>query len=426
MSAVPQARPRLRDITGSQWRSGLAAWLGWMFDGLDMHLYTLVATPFVAELLRVAPTEATVGQHGAIIQAAFLTGWALGGAFFGRIGDLLGRSRALSLTILTYAAFTGLSAFATEWWHLMAFRFLAALGIGGEWAVGASLLAETWPKTWRPWLAAILQTGVNFGVLLACLAGVIFANSEPRWIFLVGVLPALMVLWIRRSVPETAEWHAARQGQQGQLTRPPGIRDLFRGDVARITWPVLALCGLALTAHWTFLFWQQANVRQLPEVAALSPAARNQYATTALFIVMIGSIVGNFFAGWLATRLGYARAIALMLAGYGTTMMVTYWEQPVWSTLRWAILLIGLWQGVFALFTMCLPPLFPVLLRTTGAGFCYNIGRILSAVGVVAFGLITTVGDTTAALFYSSFLFVPAAVLALWLPSRGAVGSESA
>lgn len=187
-----------------------------MFDGLDMHLYTLVATPFVAELLRAQTTDPSVGRHGAIIQAAFLTGWALGGAFFGRLGDLLGRSRALSLTILTYAAFTGLSFFATEWWHLMIFRFLAALGIGGEWAVGAALLAETWPKSWRPWLAATLQTGVNCGVLLACLAGTLLASQPPRWIFLVGVLPALLVLWIRHAVPEPEGWHSARKGNQAR------------------------------------------------------------------------------------------------------------------------------------------------------------------------------------------------------------------
>ena len=413
MNSSPSAAPRLRDISGPQWRSGLAAWLGWMFDGLDMHLYTLVATPFVAELLRTTPTDPQVGQRGAIIQAAFLTGWALGGAFFGRLGDLMGRSRALVLTILTYAAFTGLSAVATEWWQLMIFRFLSALGIGGEWAVGASLLSETWPRRWRPWLAAILQTGVNCGVLLACLAGVLFAKSEPRWIFLVGVLPALLVLWIRKSVPEPEAWHEARK-KQGET--PPGILDLFRGDVARVTWPVMLLCGLSLTAHWTFLYWQQANVRQLPEVASLSDAQRNNYTTAALFLVMIGSIVGNFLAGWLATLIGYSRAIVSMLGAYGITMLVTYWNQPDWSTLRWAIFLIGVWQGVFALFTMCLPPLFPVLLRTTGAGFCYNIGRIVSAVGVVAFGIFTTLSNTREALFYSSLLFFPAALLASKLP----------
>ena len=116
-----------------------------------------------------SPTRGTkiVGWYSSWIQAAFLVGWALGGGFFGRIGDRIGRSRALCLTILTYALFTGLAFFAQTWWQLLIVRFLAALGIGGEWAVGASLLSETWPRRWRPWIAAVLQSGVNAGVLLA-------------------------------------------------------------------------------------------------------------------------------------------------------------------------------------------------------------------------------------------------------------------
>src|SRR5512138_1181355 len=201
----------LRQLKPAQWRSGIAAWLGWTFDGLDMHLYTLVAAPFVAQLLGAASTtDARVGQHSSIIQGAFLLGWAVGGGFFGRIGDRLGRARALSLTVLTYALFTGLSFFAQEWWHLMIFRFLAALGIGGEWAVGASLLSETWPRKWRPWIAAVLQTGVNVGILVAGLANFILASQPPRFLFLVGVIPALLVFWIRRSVPEPQEWRDAK------------------------------------------------------------------------------------------------------------------------------------------------------------------------------------------------------------------------
>src|SRR5690349_2732662 len=143
-SAVPVSpeATRLRDLSSLQWRSGIAAWLGWLFDGLDMHLYVLVAAPFVAELLGAASEkDPAVGHYSSWIQAAFLVGWALGGGFFGRIADRLGRSRALMLTILTYALFTGLSFLAETWWHLFIFRFLAALGIGGEWAVGASLLS---------------------------------------------------------------------------------------------------------------------------------------------------------------------------------------------------------------------------------------------------------------------------------------------
>jgi MFS family permease len=175
----------LSSISVQQWKSGLAAWLGWMFDGLDIHLYTLVAAPFVAHLLAASNTrDPRVGWYSSVIQAGFLLGWALGGGFFGRLGDRLGRSRALSVTILTYALFTGLSALAQTWWHLLVLRFIAALGIGGEWAVGASLLSETWPRKWRPWIAAVLQTGVNVGVLLASLTTFLLAGWPHRVVFL--------------------------------------------------------------------------------------------------------------------------------------------------------------------------------------------------------------------------------------------------
>src|SRR6187401_160379 len=176
---------RLRDLTSHQWKSGIAAWLGWLFDGLDMHLYVLVATPFVAELLDVDRKHPDVGFYSSWIMAAFLIGWALGGGFFGRIADRIGRSRALMLTILTYALFTGLSYFAQTWWQLMLFRFLAALGIGGEWAVGRALLA------------AVLQSAVNIGILLAGVVAILL-RGHTREIFLVGILPAFLVLWIRK------------------------------------------------------------------------------------------------------------------------------------------------------------------------------------------------------------------------------------
>src|SRR5437879_8462281 len=250
----------LRALSPQQWKSGLAAWLGWLFDGLDMHLYVLVAAPFVAELLGTTAKDPQVGYYDSWIQAAFLIGWALGGAFFGRIADRMGRSRALMLTILTYALFTGLSFFAQTWWQLLLTRFLAALGIGGEWAVGASLLSETWPRRWRPWMAAVLQTGVNVGVMLAVGANYLLADYPHRTVFLVGVLPAFLVLWIRRAVPEPEEWRGARQSAHVA----PGFGELFRGPLRRITVLTLLVCSLSLTAHWAFLFWYVQHLRNLP------------------------------------------------------------------------------------------------------------------------------------------------------------------
>jgi len=401
-------------LSRAQWRSGIAAWLGWTFDGLDMHLYTLVAAPFVAQLLGGLNTkDARVGRYGSIIQAGFLLGWAIGGGFFGRIGDRLGRARALSLTVLTYAAFTGLSFFAHAWWHLLIFRFLAALGIGGEWAVGASLLSETWPRRWRPWIAAVLQSGVNVGVLGAVLANLVLAKAQPRWLFLVGILPALLVFWIRRAVPEPEEWRAAKDRARH---REPSLRDLFEGDVRQITIWVVLVCSVSLTAHWAFMFWHQQQLRNLPEVLNWSAQQKNHLVNTALYLVMVGSILGNFFAGTIARTVGYRPTIAWMCLGYFLVMLGAYCVPRDHTAVLCWLPFIGFFQGIFALFTMYLPPLFPTLLRTTGAGFSYNIGRTIAAVGTVFFGLLSNVGDYRAALFYASFLFLPAAVIALFLP----------
>lgn len=393
-----------------------------------MHLYTIVAAPFVMQLLHAPSTmDPAVGKYSSIIQAAFLVGWALGGGFFGRVGDLLGRTRALNLTILTYALFTGLSFFAQTWWQLCLFRFLAALGIGGEWAVGASLISETWPKRWRPWMAAVLQTGVNLGVLLATgvVSGVamfskyVGAQQTERYVFLAGILPALLTLWIRRHVPETAEWHAAHsQAQENK----PGILDLFQGEVLSITIRTLLTCAVTLTAHWAFLFWYGVHLRNLPDVQTWSATEKSVLASKAMFVVMGVSIFGNFLAAVLARIMGYPRAIALLCAAYFGIMFTAYSKERSLGELWFYLVGIGSCHGIFALFTMYLPPLFPTLLRTTGAGFCYNIGRIAAAGGTVVFGVLpaitggSAVGDYRLALYYASFLFIPGCLIALTMP----------
>jgi MFS family permease len=405
---------RLRDITPRQWKSGAAAWLGWMFDGLDMHLYVLVAAPFVAELIGAAsPKDPAVGRTSSWIQAAFLIGWALGGGVFGRVADRVGRSRALMLTIGTYALFTGLSFFAQAWWQLLLFRFLAALGIGGGWAIGASLLSETWPRRWRPWMAAVLQTGVNLGVMLAGLANFLLADFPPRTVFLVGVLPALLVLWIRRAVPEPEEWQSAKRAS---AHAEPVFTDLFRGPVRRTTVLTLLVCGFALTAHWAFLFWYLQHLRNLPELATWTDAEKAQLVSRMVWLVTGTSIAGNFVAALLARWLRYRTAIACLCVGYFLAMTATYAAPRGPDDLWPGLAAVGVCQGVFALFTMYLPPLFPTLLRTTGAGFCYNFGRVAAGLGTVVFGLFSQVGDHRLALLGAGVLFLPAAGLALLLP----------
>jgi predicted MFS family arabinose efflux permease len=179
---------------------------------------------------------------------------------------------------------------------------------------------------------------------------------------------------------------------------------------------VVLVCGVSLTAHWAFMFWHQQHLRNLPDVLNWSDAQKNKLASVGMYLVIASSILGNFFAGWLARLIGYRATIAGMFLMYFFAMLGAYYLPRDHVALLCWFPLIGFCQGAFALFTMYLPPLFPTLLRTTGAGFCYNIGRITAAFGTVYFGLYSKAGDHRIALLYAGFLFLPAAFIALLLP----------
>jgi predicted MFS family arabinose efflux permease len=262
-------------------------------------------------------------------------------------------------------------------------------------------------------MAAVLQTGVNIGVMLASLAVILLADWEHRTVFLVGVLPAFFVLWIRWAVPEPEEWRSAKSHQTGP---PPRFLDLFRPPIRRITVLTLLVCSLSLTGHWAFLYWNLQQLRNLDEVNSWSDADKQRLVSIAMLIIVFASIAGNFLAAAIARYLRYRRAIAILCLSYFLSMFLTYMVPRSHGELWLGYVVIGMCQGVFALFTMYMPPLFPTLLRTSGAGFCYNFGRIAAGFGIVIFGLFTKVGDYREALFYAGFLFLPAAAIALLLP----------
>ncbi len=200
----------------------------------------------------------------------------------------------------------------------------------------------------------------------------------------------------------------------------PGFIDLFRGPVRRISILTLLVCALTLTAHWAFLFWFPQHLRNLPEMASHDDAEKSRIVAKAMWLVVAVSIAGNFLASALARWLGYRRAIAVLCPGYFLSLLATYAVPRDPGELEYGYVAVGLCQGIFALFTMYLPPLFPTLLRTTGAGFCYNIGRIAAGLGTVFFGLFADVGNYRLALLYASFLFLPAAVIAWFMPDTSA------
>jgi hypothetical protein len=260
----------------------------------------------------------------------------------------------------------------------------------------------------------VLQTGVNIGVLLACASVILLSEAPPRYVFLIGIVPALLVFWIRKAVPEPEEWHAAKAASGGEV---PHVADLFRGPTRRTTLLTILVCATSLTGWWAFMFWHVQHLRTLPDVAGWTDGEKTRLVSAAFFLVIGVSVAGNFFAAGLAKFLGFRPAIAVMCVGFFLAMLGTYVvPRDHVSLLRW-IPWVGFFSGVFGLFTMFLPPLFPTLLRTTGAGFCYNIGRIAAAFGTVYFVLFANIesGDYRVALFYTSFLFLPAAVAVLFM-----------
>ncbi len=418
-SGIPSGQDvtRLRDLSPQQWKCGIAAWLGWLFDGLDSSLYIMVALPFVASLLNSTVKNPAVSRTASYIQAAFLIGWALGGAIFGRIGDRYGRSRTISLTILTYAIFTGFQGLAWSWTALLMFRFLSALGIGGEWAAGSSLVSETWPRKWRPWVSAVLQSAYQSGFILAALVGIVLAKSNPRWVFAIGVIPALIIFWIRRNIPESTEWHEA---QKEAKHNPPAISDLFMGEVRRTTILTILLCSAALTTVWALIFWYTQQLRHLPDVVSMAAPDREIYLSKAQCVCFIVAIGGNFFAAAIARYFGYRKATLVMFLGGATTMYFAYgFPHDHIQIVFYASLAHFFVQGVFGLFPLYIPPLFPTLLRTTGAGFCYNVGRLVAAAGTIIFGLsvqLKTVADFNAALVWVGMLYIPALLITFFIP----------
>ena len=223
-----------------------AAFTGWMFDGLEMGLFPIVARPALQDLLQVTD-DTLVGQWNGYIVAVFLLGAAAGGFLFGWLGDKIGRVRSMMLSILCYSLFTGCCCFAQSAWQLGAFRFLAALGMGGEWALGVALVMECWPEKLRPLLAGIIGAAANFGFLLIAVIGRVFPVTVEnwRWMFLVGALPALLTIFIRMFVPESEKW---KESVKDAKTSP--AREIFSPALLKSTLLAITFASIALIGTW--------------------------------------------------------------------------------------------------------------------------------------------------------------------------------
>jgi len=235
-----------KQLTRAQWMVLIAAFLGWMFDGLEMGLFPLAARPALRSIMHL-PTEAAVAEWYSYLVALFLLGAAAGGLAFGWLGDRIGRVRTMALSILVYGGFTGCCALATEPWHLAVFRFLAALGMGGEWALGVALVMEAWPEKLRPILAGVIGAAANFGFLSISILGLLAQVTETqwRWFMIAGGAPALLAFFVIVFVPESKRW---KESVSKAASKP--LREIFTTRLAVPTLLGIAFASVALIGTW--------------------------------------------------------------------------------------------------------------------------------------------------------------------------------
>jgi MFS family permease len=387
-------------VSRYQWLVLFVAWLGWVFDAMDSTIYTLVLHPALHDLLpaRVGgkvPQEA-VAWYGGIILSIFLIGWAVGGVLFGVVADKVGRTKTLILTIIIYALFTGLAALSRTWWELAGYRFLTALGIGGEWAAGAALVAETWPDSKRAKASGILQSAWAAGFLFAAVLNLLLRGQSWRWLFVLGAAPALVALVVRIWVAEPERWLKTQQAAQAAGGKGQNkLAQLFEPSLLRATLVGSGLAFVAVFGLWGATNWTPTLVRSLPEVSGLDAGTITTRVSYATMLLNVGSLVGYLSMGPLADRYGRRTAFALMCLGSLVFLPVAFLTPRSYAQVLLLLPLLGFFNnGIFSGFPIYLPELYPTQVRATGAGFCFNVGRVLASLGPFLTGLLVAVLGT--------------------------------
>ncbi len=370
-----------RGITPYQWRVLVCACLGWSLDIMDGFLYAIILFPAMSHLLGTTESG-VIGWYGGLILSIFMIGWALGGILFGMIADRYGRAKTMALTILVYASFTGLSGLAQDWTQLALFRFLTGLGVGGEWATGAALIAETWPESSRTKAAGIMQASGGVGFFFASLLYLLIGPLGWRWVFAAGILPAFVAFYIRRSLHEPERWEKARKST-------PTLSGLFTSSVWR---DLFVGTGLAVVAT----FGYQGAIQWVPTwISAMLHAQGIKAVATQVSLITIvlnaGGIVGCLCYPPLADRWGRKTALIIYFLGCFLSVPSTFFLVQEFTTALLVSPVMGFFGGgIFTGFAIYFPELFPTAIRATAQGFCYNFARIFSAAAPFTTGLLVS------------------------------------
>jgi MFS family permease len=393
----------MRGVAPAAWKALFAAQLGWMLDAMDFLLFTFALRAIQKEF------DLSSGAMGLLTTVALLAG-AVGGISFGWLADRIGRVRAMTISMLVYSAATAALATSTSVWQLVLWRTVVGIGMGGEWSCGSVLVAETWPAKYRARAVAIMQSGWAIGALIA--AGLSALLLEPygwRVLFLVGIAPAIVAFFIRRTVEEPQIWREQRPTR----ARSP-FREVFGPVFLRRTLLASSLAATVLIAYWGVFTW-------LPSFLA-TPLEKGGAGLTLtksaswMVAVQLGALAGYLSFGWIADRLGRRPAFTFFMIA-AACVVPLYANVTTTAVLLLVGPLVGFFgSGYFSLFGAMLAELYPTRIRATAQGFCYNAGRVASAAAPFAIGVAADRYGLGSALGVTSLFFAIGGGLVWSLP----------
>ncbi|HUN50813.1 MAG TPA: MFS transporter [Candidatus Sulfotelmatobacter sp.] len=400
------------------WAALLSAMLGWMFDSMDLNIFTLILFPSVSQLIG-STKPADIAHISGIIAGVKLFAWGVGGIFFGVVADRVGRSRTMVITVLIYSIFTGLSGLAGNWWELAILQALASIGIGGEWAAGAALVAETWPERTRARALQVMQLTFAFGFFLAALVNLYIGPIGWRWVLVAGTAPAIITLVIRQFVPEPERWQQARD-----LRRQAGVAG--RADSAMATFMAIfspairrrTIVGVLIAT--TMMVGSFSTINLVPIwFHQLLPPDQAKLAlkkiSESFMIMNVGAVLGYLLLIWLTSAIGRRWSYFLIALGSALSIIYTFTQVRTVDGLEAASLVLGFFLvGGYGTFAAYLPELFPTRFRTTGQGFCWNMSRVIAGAGPLVTGmLVGSLGSLQAAAISIIWVYL-IGLVAIW------------
>ncbi|MGH2568878.1 MAG: MFS transporter [Bacteroidota bacterium] len=403
------AAPWYKTVTRRQWKALLAAQLGWMLDAMDVMLYAFALTTIRDEF---GLTSAGAGALASVTLVAS----AAGGLLFGYLADRIGRARSLMFSILSYSVFTALTATSGSVAELVLWRTLVGLGMGGEWSAGSVLVSETWPAEHRGKAIGFMQSGWAIGYILAAiLAAAILPVYGWRVLFVLGLLPALLTVWIRRNVPEPEIWQAGKQ----IASATGGISQIFRLPLLRKTTIATLITTSVLFAYWGLFTWMPTFLSTpVTEGGAGMSIVKS---STWIIPMQVGAFFGYTLFGVFADRLG-RRPVFVAFLLFAAVLVPVYGQLGRHET---ALLILGPFMGFFghgyfSVFGAMLAELFPTSIRGTAQGLAYNAGRAFSALAPFTIGALADDYGIGSALALTSAFFLAGAGLMFLLPeTRG-------